>query len=193
MTLRVAICDTIIEISIMRRDFIISSSIIGGALLAALLVQWWVSGIITSRIRDVEEIRSALTDKGTLLKTLTRLKNDSVVADELQPLLESLIPKEDTLLDLSARVEAAAREHKVLAAFKFQGNKTNAAEGGVAHVGFSLDAEGVFADIAAFMDTLETPAKGFLLGLDSYNIARSGEKHRISATGRVFFVAEKKQ
>ena len=171
----------------LRREIGISAGIMIASVLAASAGMYWLRGNLTQDADAVAGLRVALMNRTRALESLAALKRDAPVAAAYERALAALVPTEEDLLDAPRRFEAMAQSYGVTAVFKFQGDLARPSETALGRAVFSLDAEGAYADLAQFLEAIESVESGMLLGLDAFDITRSGTRHRLTTRGTLFF------
>ena len=171
----------------MRRELLISLSILFGATLLISGGFYWFNGSLTDEANNIASLRASLAGQSRSLGVFAELKRDSSLAAMYQEQLDVLFLTKDQLIEIPSRVQKLSEAYDVVVRFAFENTKTKLALDGVGSAPFTIDIDGRFNDVTNFLGALESADEALLLGIDSFDITRTGTNYRIAARGQSFF------
>ncbi len=169
-----------------KKQLWISFGIIGGAIVAASVAVYFLSGDIDAQATQIITAKTAIAQQAATVGTLASLKSDAVRAASYAAVMGQLLLDRDELIAFPQWVATAGVAHNVQVSVVFQGGNTTTTASLPASDGFSLSATGAAVDLAAFLDDIETQKPGFLIAIDSIDLTNNGASYQLSAQGKVF-------
>lgn len=169
------------------RDVKIGVGLIVASYLAALGALYAIAGNLDTSVAKILQDRTKTQAQLQEINLIAELKNESAVAEGYRAAMDKLLPNQDRLLDFPRWIDSLARNHGVGARFSFQGDAVSAQGTSPAYIAFSLDLTGTIPNLGSLLRELESAQEAqFLVGVDSFNIARSGDSYRLGLQGKVF-------
>ncbi len=170
-----------------KRQLWLSIGIVAGSIVVASVAFYVLSVSLSDEASKIVLDRATIDTQTSALGSLASLKSDAPQAARYELAMRSLLPDQYKIVGFGQWLSAIGAKHAVLTSFSLQGAITPAGKGVAGTAGFSMNAEGSHDAIIAFLKDLESEAQGFLLSLDTFDIAKSGDHERITARGVLFF------
>jgi len=170
-----------------KKQLWISSGIIGGSIIAALIAIYFFSSSLAAATQKIIADRSLVASQTSALASLADLKRDAPLALRYEAAINKLLPSQYTLIGFGQWLEGRAAQYGVTTNFSFQGAPVPATPDTFGTAVFSAEAEGPAANITAFMKDIEMQAPSFLLTLDSFDFTNNGTTSRATMGGTLFF------
>lgn len=170
-----------------RRELLISSLIVGTAVVAFGLAFYFLTNDLSSQAQKIVVDRASLAQRTILLSSLADLKRDAAEAAVYSQAMDKILVSQDQLIDFPQWISDLARIRQVSLSFSFQGDQVPPQNGSLGYINFSLDASGNLDNLGAFVEDLELQAPRFLVVLDTVDLSGGGTAYRLLSQGRVFF------
>lgn len=171
-----------------KKQLWISGIIIGGTILIASFGFYYFSGSLSAAVARVVRNRAAEQAQASSLGKLAELQQDAPAAANYETAINDLIPSEYALINFNEWLGTLGNTFSVTASAELQGTPATPAAGSIGQAPFNLTADGTFANIVAFVQSLESKAPAYLLSLSSFEITSdSGGNAHLTAQGVLFF------
>jgi Tfp pilus assembly protein PilO len=131
--------------------------------------------------------RAAMQANTAALARLADLERDAPQAILYGTAIDALLPTQANLINIPPEVAALAAADGVTATFTFKGNPSAPPAGSVGTVPFSISVQGTLANMASFLQDLESKNSKFLLSVDSFSVNNSGNTADLTGQGTLFF------
>jgi hypothetical protein len=174
-----------------NRRLWISSAIILGSIAIASAAFYYISQDISGNVNKIVADRMLINQQTNAVSTLAELKDDAASAQPYQAAMEQLLPTQDGLIGFSGWLQGIGNADQVAVTTTFNpnaiiNNNTPGNPNSAGAMGFSLQAQGSVAAIAAFMEDIQTKS-GFFVQINSFNLVGGSSGDMLSAQGLVFF------
>jgi hypothetical protein len=170
-----------------RRELLISSLIIGVAVVAFGLAFYFLVQDLDSQAQKIVSDRALLAQRTALLLSLADLKKDAGSAAVYRQAIDKILVSQDQLIDFPQWISGLARIRQISLSFSFQGDQVPPQNGSLGYINFSLDASGSLENLGAFLEDVEFKAQRFLVVLDTADLSGGESGYRLLSHGRIFF------
>jgi hypothetical protein len=170
-----------------KRQLIISFAIIFISVAAATVALYFLSGAIVLQANKIQTDRALINNDTNVLGVVSGLKEQMPQANNYQAAIDQILPTQDGLIGFSDWFSMFAKNYGVTTNVTLTGSPTSPASSTPGISDFSLQANGSFSNLVAFIDGLETKSQGFLVQISSFAIASDGADDKLTAQGTVFF------
>lgn len=170
-----------------RKRMVLGVLSIAGSIAVFGALLYWISGVLSDQAAAIVAARSVVEQQAQLVASLAVLKTMKPEVDKYRQALDALLPVKDDLVNFPAWIDGLSRAHQVGDTFAFQSKAVAAGEAQAGSIGFSLDAQGTYGDLADFLKDVEFKAPRYLVTLDGITLKRNGSTYRASVQGTVFF------
>lgn len=163
-------------------EIIVASVVIAAAALA------YLSYDLNARAGKVISMRGAIQSNTAALDRLAGLQHDAPLAEAYQTAINTILPTQAGLIGIPSEAETLAEADGVTATLKFPQNSSEPPAGSLGATSFSLDVQGSPSSTTLFLADLETKATGFIIDLNSFTVANSGESGtHLTGQGMLYF------
>lgn len=160
-------------------------------LVAALAVLgggfYWTTGKIDELTNKIGNQKILQFRYAHISEMLAQLKTTAPQADRYNQLMESLLPRNEQLVDFPIWLKGLATSHQLTSDFQFQGDPIAAAPPNPGYFNFTLNTGGTFENSAAFLNDLEKAIPRYLVSLEKYEVVRGGSAYQFALRGRIYF------
>ncbi len=172
---------------IFKRQLWLGFGIIWGGVAVAAVALYFLSGSLSAHATKIVTDKALLARQTAVIGALASLKRDAAKSVTYKIAFNKLLPTHDELIGFSQWLNTIGRAHSVSPTISFRGGNIAATDAAPGSDGFFLNVTGGAADLVAFLDDLELRAPGFLLAIDSFNLANRGsDGYQLSVQGRLF-------
>ncbi|HUX35460.1 MAG TPA: hypothetical protein VMV71_00315 [Candidatus Paceibacterota bacterium] len=170
-----------------RKELMISILSIAGSLLAFGIIAYFLSNAISAEADKISSDRNSAQTRSELIDSLAQQKASSPDVKKFQQAINLILPQKDDLVNYQAWLDGLSRIHQVSINFEFTGNTvpSNGTEAG--YIGFSMNANGQYADLTNFLRDVEFKDPRFTTKFDSLDIVRNADTYGASINGKIFF------
>lgn len=160
-------------------------------MVTAVLISVLVAGLfymgtrLNRSVADIQQLREELVARWSSLSMLANLLttyNDRAERD--LAVLERVIPKRDSLLNLGRDLKSLAVKANVEQTYTFV-NEISPADGSLGYVMFRVSVTGTNEDVRAYLKSLDSFT--YLSRFETVEMTRSGAKASAAVHGKVFF------
>ena len=162
-----------------KRSLIISSSIIVGSVLVAILALFLISQNINSAVSLIVGAKSQIDQRSASIEALATLRQQAVQAAPYQTAMNELLPTQDQLINFNQWAATIAAKYQVVSAVSFQG--------GAGQPGFSISATGGFNNITEFLNDLQHQSVGFLVNISAFDLVNQGQNYQFTGQGTLSY------
>lgn len=175
-----------VEVESFKKQWWINFGIIFGIIIAAGAGLYYLSVNLAAQSAKIVSDRNLVAAQTAAVGNLARLKDESTRSAPYLAAMEKLLPTHDQLFGFSQWMSTLASAHGVSASVAFSGTKVQATDASLGSDNFSLTASGSLTNLISFLADMETKSPGFLLKIDSFNVASDQSGYTLSAQGKVF-------
>jgi hypothetical protein len=169
----------------LRRQLVISLSIIVGSAIVAFIALYYMMGNISATADTIVKDK-ALGDQQTgALAIVAALAQEAPQAATYKAAMDKLIGGQDTLIGFNQWITNIANSHQVTATVGF--GASDATQVGLAQMHFSLSASGGLNNVVAFLNDIEMKSSGFLIQLTSFTMTNNNGNYQVNSQGVVFY------
>jgi len=161
-------------------------SIILGTIVVSSAAFYFLANDLSAQSEKIISDKAFVAQQTAILGALASLKSDASSSVPYADAMNKLLPTHDELIGFPQWISALAREHNVSVSVVFSGRNLAATASSPGTDGFSMTASGTSGNLAAFLDDIEAHAPGFLLTIDTFDLASNGSAYQLSAQGKLF-------
>lgn len=172
--------------NVFKKQLLISGSVILGSIIAASVGLYFLSGDLGTQAQKIITEKALAAQQASVLGILAQLESDAPVAAKYSAAIDQLLPIHDDLIGVPGWVNGLAAKHDVTASFSFQGNNNPATNATPGTDGFTVLVEGQQANVAAFLNDMESQSPQFLLNVNSLDLVNNGPDYKLSIQGVLF-------
>lgn len=183
----VLILYTNVMIENFRRTIIIGVSLIAGSFLIFWIVAYFGSGAITAQVEKIYNYKTAIKSHSDLIEELANQKASNPEMEKYDKAISVIFPTKDELVNLPAWLDGLARARNVNAVFSFGGEATQSKNGEAGYVGFTLNANGDYANLADFLRDVELTSPKYTISFDNFDLKRNAGNYGAAIGGKIFF------
>lgn len=169
----------------LKKKIIIQSSVSSILIVVFLVGIFFFGSSVKNSTARIGEIRNETTNRLQFVESFSKLLKDAKRGEVGLTMLQSAVPKQSELLDLSRTLQFLAERERIEYSFQFAGAETLPEGQNLGNLPFTLTLKGSTAGIIAFIQSLRTVK--FTISIDSFDITQGEEKAQTLIRARALF------
>lgn len=166
-----------------KRKILINVGVALGIILVLGAANFVIGADVGRRAAAIQKLREELAFRNQAVESLVTLKVESERAQKYLPVLRSILPSSDGLINFSREMKSLAAAKKVDLGFAFRGESAPA--GNLAATDFRMSASAAsFVNILDFIKAVEGSA--YFINIASMDFSLSAKSVKAELGGRVF-------
>jgi Tfp pilus assembly protein PilN len=171
-----------------RRDLFVSTAIIVGSLVAAVVGVYFLQSALRAQVSHVAEMNQRIQAYFDNVGLVASLKQSAPQANKYLEVMNRLIPDHDHLFGLRDWIDTVSRNHRVVSSFNFAGEPPIPSPGTIGQIGFTLTLSGNVEDLTSFLQEIESLATAqYLLTFDTFTVSRNSGTYQVTIQGKAYF------
>jgi hypothetical protein len=171
-----------------KRQLLISFSIIIASFLVAAAIVYFLVGNISAQAAKITSDQSEITASLELLNSFTAIRAQVPQANAYRSAIEKLLPTQDGLIGFGQWLSVIASKYNVSANATFQGSNTLPVSHTPGQSMVIITISGPVNGIISFLKAIEEQSPGFLVSISSFDLLTSSPDYRLVAQGTLYFL-----